>query len=161
MGAAGSGGQHIPWPMLLPTDPIGLEWQTAASGSCDQLNLQMLQTTPFDHYSLRIQQPSAPVPNSTIKKLHDLQPSPIPDGSACSLLSVCNAQVLDCSGIILEYVYISNVQYLLGSRSSSGKNADTNTDQITVLMLVTVAGTQCREAEQQLELVRYPVCYTQ
>ncbi|EMP36172.1 ELAV-like protein 1 [Chelonia mydas] len=43
MGAAGSGSQHIPWPTLLPAAPIGLKRRTAASGSCDRPNLQMLQ----------------------------------------------------------------------------------------------------------------------
>ncbi|EMP30610.1 Sorting nexin-8 [Chelonia mydas] len=43
MGAVGGDGQHIPWPMLLPAAPIGLERQTAATGSCDGPNLQTLQ----------------------------------------------------------------------------------------------------------------------
>ncbi|EMP39404.1 hypothetical protein UY3_03345 [Chelonia mydas] len=43
MGSAGSGSQHNPRPMLLPTAPFGLEQQTAASESCDRLNLRALQ----------------------------------------------------------------------------------------------------------------------
>ncbi|EMP34193.1 hypothetical protein UY3_08656 [Chelonia mydas] len=43
MGAAGSSGQHVPRPTMLPAAPMGLEWQTAASGSCDRPNLQTLQ----------------------------------------------------------------------------------------------------------------------
>ncbi|EMP35464.1 hypothetical protein UY3_07428 [Chelonia mydas] len=43
MGVAGSGvGYGKCWPPL-PASPIGLERRTAASGSCDWLNLQMLQ----------------------------------------------------------------------------------------------------------------------
>ncbi|EMP39476.1 Myosin-XVI [Chelonia mydas] len=46
MGAAGSGvGQGMCSPPL-PVAPIGLEWRTAASGSCDRLNPQMLQWQP-------------------------------------------------------------------------------------------------------------------
>ncbi|EMP36874.1 hypothetical protein UY3_05958 [Chelonia mydas] len=44
MGAAGSGGQHIPWPVPLSAVLIGLEQRTAVSGSCDWLNLWTLQT---------------------------------------------------------------------------------------------------------------------
>ncbi|EMP39928.1 Tyrosine-protein kinase Fer [Chelonia mydas] len=43
MGAVGSGGQHIPWPTLLPTAPIGLEQRTMVSGSRDRQNLQTLR----------------------------------------------------------------------------------------------------------------------
>ncbi|EMP30339.1 Kinesin-like protein KIF16B [Chelonia mydas] len=43
MGAAGSGvGQVMCW-LPLPAAPIGVERRTTASGSCDQLNLRMLQ----------------------------------------------------------------------------------------------------------------------
>ncbi|EMP25444.1 Putative protein C21orf63 like protein [Chelonia mydas] len=40
-------GQHIPQTVPLPTAPIGLERQTAASGSCDQPNQWMQQTILF------------------------------------------------------------------------------------------------------------------
>ncbi|EMP35716.1 Dystonin [Chelonia mydas] len=43
MGAAGSSGQHVPWPTPLPTAPIGQGQRTAASGSRDQPNLRTLQ----------------------------------------------------------------------------------------------------------------------
>ncbi|EMP41385.1 DEP domain-containing protein 1B [Chelonia mydas] len=43
MGAAGSGGQYVPWPVLLPAAPIDLEQRTVAIGSCDQPNLRMQQ----------------------------------------------------------------------------------------------------------------------
>ncbi|EMP28008.1 hypothetical protein UY3_14894 [Chelonia mydas] len=39
MRAAGSVGQHIPWPTSLPAGPIGLERLTTASGSCNGPNL--------------------------------------------------------------------------------------------------------------------------
>ncbi|EMP25846.1 RNA-binding protein 14 [Chelonia mydas] len=42
-GGCGKGGQHVPWPALLPAALIGLERRTVASGSCDRLNLQTQQ----------------------------------------------------------------------------------------------------------------------
>ncbi|EMP28259.1 hypothetical protein UY3_14644 [Chelonia mydas] len=41
-GTAGSCGNHVLWPVPFPAAPIGLERRTAASGSCDRPNLQML-----------------------------------------------------------------------------------------------------------------------
>ncbi|EMP31133.1 hypothetical protein UY3_11742 [Chelonia mydas] len=40
---AGSGGQYVPWPMLLPEAPTDLERRTGATGSCDRPNLRMRQ----------------------------------------------------------------------------------------------------------------------
>ncbi|EMP29158.1 hypothetical protein UY3_13738 [Chelonia mydas] len=48
-GGCRKGGQHIPWPALLPAAPIGLGRRTAASGSCDRLNLQTLQAPERGH----------------------------------------------------------------------------------------------------------------
>ncbi|EMP42182.1 Dedicator of cytokinesis protein 1 [Chelonia mydas] len=43
MGAAGSGGPYVPWPTPLPAAPVGLEQQTAATGSRDRPNLRTQQ----------------------------------------------------------------------------------------------------------------------
>ncbi|EMP30062.1 hypothetical protein UY3_12817 [Chelonia mydas] len=47
MGAAGSGGQYVPRPTLLPAALIGLEQQTAATGSRDRPNLRTQQSSSF------------------------------------------------------------------------------------------------------------------
>ncbi|EMP42397.1 Embigin, partial [Chelonia mydas] len=44
-GGCGKGGQHIPRPVPLPAAPIGLEQQTAASGSHDRPDLRTWQLT--------------------------------------------------------------------------------------------------------------------
>ncbi|EMP36446.1 hypothetical protein UY3_06428 [Chelonia mydas] len=46
LGAAGSGGWYVPRPVLLPAAPIGLEQQTADSGSRDRPNLRTRQLQP-------------------------------------------------------------------------------------------------------------------
>ncbi|CAM5100719.1 unnamed protein product [Eretmochelys imbricata] len=43
MGAVGSSGQHILWPVPLPAAPIGRGRQTVASGSCYRPKLRTLQ----------------------------------------------------------------------------------------------------------------------
>ncbi|EMP32166.1 hypothetical protein UY3_10693 [Chelonia mydas] len=67
MGVGGSGSRYVPQPALLPAAPIGLQWQTAANGSRDWLNLRTQQNSIFKHSYL------CPVRNAVILKASTIE----------------------------------------------------------------------------------------
>ncbi|EMP34416.1 hypothetical protein UY3_08448 [Chelonia mydas] len=60
MGAARSGGQHVPGPVPLPAAHIGLERRTVASGSCNELNLRTLQKSLKSNTDTETSEPKPP-----------------------------------------------------------------------------------------------------